>query len=1297
MCSWGRRCGAALGWAVLAAMTPASLVHPEPPAVGDGPLWLQGRVTDAQGAPIAHARVELRRMPANFEWSRGVLEGHPAAAPVAVATSDTSGRYALTAPEPGVWEVVVDAPGRVPMRLRPVPLVRPTVLPPVSPPEDVGALVEVRGLEGAPPRDAWVYAESAEADVWADAAEDGWRPAARLGRPDARGPLSLPRAPGERLRVTVLAPGRETGVSALGAARIQVTVQPEPLCPRWVEVQTRESEGSKGGPVPGAVVALGRLAWPAGVTDDDGRVEVRGPRGEEIPVFVLAADGRRASGRLAIPGECASDDSVEALRFELGAVSGLRGRVVDAAVGQPVPGALVWPGHDPGTFVRTGADGGFRLPVPSFERFWVQAEAPGRVPRARWVTKTELVAGELPDLPLERAVSLDGRVTDTRGTPVAGALLTIRPEPATGDPPPFHPGRAAGRAVSDAQGRFRLSGLRAAGGYGLAATRSGYRPAERRIEEIGGKDPDAPDDAPDVVLRLVEAARIRGRVVISSTGEGEAIAGAGLWITEADAGGRRSTPPRRQPDAVTDDEGRFVIEELWPGEAVDLMADAEGFLVTEIEGIRPPLAEPLEVRLDPASSVEGRVVWVGEDGGTDGSVDGHGVEATVRLEPAGPPPGTAGVPRPPGARELSTRTDAEGRFRFDEVAPGAVVLDAVARGLAPSPPLEVEVPERGGLDGLVLEVRRGAVLEGWITDRRGEPVENARVRVARVAGRSDEDGRYRVDGVEPGTRTVEVEHPEFNRLTREVEIDPEWTAADFELVGGWPVAGRVVDEGGRAIAEARVEIVRQAAREQRRYRELTGEDGAFEIPRVAEGTYSLAVAREGFAARIEPRALRVEGRGVEDLEVVLSAGTTVAGRLLGLEPEQRSRVRVTAENTEGLELAGQVDPAGHYRVDDLGPGDWRVRGRLAGGTREAVVAVSVEPRQRRVERDLEFGGGLRLTGVVFFGGSPLAGARVTLSGYESPARRGVVSDAEGGFEMADLSPGSYRLSVSHQRELAVHNEDLELSTDRHVRVEVRTAGIAGRVTTAGGEPVADAMVLVRQRVGERDGSLFTVATAPDGGFRLVRLTAGSFDLTIRKPGFAPWERSLHLEPGEVVAGLEAVLEPTQGLVLAVRLAAGGTPPQVTVSAFDPEGRLVHAETLGLTADGHGVVGALAAGSWQLQVTAPGGAPVWVAAEVPGDPVPVILPAGGALRVRVPALLEAGLSGGLTLTDAAGRPFLAPDRAGVLRTVWPLEGGVTVLDGVPEGVWTLTATGPEGRTWQTQVTVPGGGEVDVRLE
>jgi hypothetical protein len=41
--------------------------------------------------------------------------------------------------------------------------------------------------------------------------------------------------------------------------------------------------------------------------------------------------------------------------------------------------------------------------------------------------------------------------------------------------------------------------------------------------------------------------------------------------------------------------------------------------------------------------------------------------------------------------------------------------------------------------------------------------------------------------------------------------------------------------------------------------------------------------------------------------------------------------------------------------------------------------------------------------------------------------------------------------------------------------------------------------------------------------------------------------------------------------------------------------------------------------------------------------------------------------------------------------------VAVLDGVPEGVWTLTATGPRGRTWRTQVSVPGGGEVRVQLE
>ncbi|MEE8522631.1 MAG: carboxypeptidase-like regulatory domain-containing protein [Thermoanaerobaculia bacterium] len=197
---------------------------------------------------------------------------------------------------------------------------------------------------------------------------------------------------------------------------------------------------------------------------------------------------------------------------------------------------------------------------------------------------------------------------------------------------------------------------------------------------------------------------------------------------------------------------------------------------------------------------------------------------------------------------------------------------------------------------------------------------------------------------------------------------------------------------------------------------------------VAGGRYRVEARRDGYAST-ELAGVEVEDQPIEDLELVLRPGAEIVGSILGLGFEELSAVEVEAERDARTILAGVVDYEGRYRAADVASGDWRVRARLRGGSREAEIRVAVEPGVERLERDLEFGGGLTLIGQVIYGGEPLPQTWVALRGLEVDVERSVTTDWQGRFRFLDLESGRYRLSLSNAQEVLVHNADFELIED----------------------------------------------------------------------------------------------------------------------------------------------------------------------------------------------------------------------------------------------------------------------------
>ncbi|MCP4658702.1 MAG: hypothetical protein GY856_25100, partial [bacterium] len=1119
-----------------------------------GPLTVGGTVKAADGRPVADVEVTLLPLVANYEQNLELLAGRLAPDPAATVRTDGMGRFVLEAPGVGMYQVRVRSPGWVPVQYAPLALVQAAELAPVALPADAGAGVEVRrervesGIGGA-----WVAASSSRSSpVPAMPGGDrtnGWHPAPRLGRTDADGVLTLPRAPGEWLDLVVTPPWTALPRRVLEVEGLRLLIEPRQLPERRVEIR-----GIRGQPSAGVVVAIGALGWPMAATGADGAVGLRGRFPKPMRLHLLTAWGRRH----AVDLEAGRQPAI----FVVPEPTAIAGRVVDAATGKPLAGSLVWSGDDPGARVFAASDGGYSLTTPSDRRFWVQAEAAGYLPRSGRVAAAAGGPRTGPVLALERAVALSGRVVDEGERPLAGVeVAAIFASPA-GRPPAFRPDEADARAVTDAEGRFRLALLRAGASYALTADLLGYEPAsvevamppaaaephprvrivlgsgtraygrvidldeqpvagaevrlraaedrlKRRIRTIALEDDpfaarsDAagrfelsalPGPEVDITVRgegfaplvvrgvavpadprpadlgtlvLEPGASVTGWVTDS---EGVGIAGVEVWATHKEL--RRSITSmfselrNVEPDTETGEDGRFAVTDLAPGDSLHLLFRGRGYLPAARRAVKVPPPAPIDVVLIAGATAGGRVVDEDEQ-----PVAG----AVVSVWPRAGRPGEIDISSLGSEHEQSTQSDDEGIFFLETLGPGSYEIEAFALGFQVSERQTLEATAGGEIADLLFVLKRGATLEGRILITDGEPVEGARVMVDRPSGMTDAEGFYRVEGIPPGMQTVDVRHPELNRVVRELEIEPGENTLDLTMESGYPVSGLVRSEDGTLLDEVDVEL--QGGKHYRTYSVVTDETGSFRFPRVACGSYLIRALKKGFATTEIPDAVRVSDAAVEHLEVPLRAGAVIAGRIRGLTFEELAKVRVLARFAGGGSRRGYVDYEGNYEIRDLGSGDWQLRASLEGGRRETSAWVTIELGNRRIHRDLEFRTGFALSGRVLHNGTPVADALVSVVGRDVATRRQVAADYQGGFRIEDLLPGGYRLEVASARELITESRDLRLEGDLDLVIEITTAEVSGRVLAAGGEALADALVVL-QRLLPRAGA--KAASTPSG-------------------------------------------------------------------------------------------------------------------------------------------------------------------------------------------------------------------------
>lgn len=338
-------------------------------------------------------------------------------------------------------------------------------------------------------------------------------------------------------------------------------------------------------------------------------------------------------------------------------------------------------------------------------------------------------------LVIGRTASIAGRVVDSTGKPVATARVALNADRAGAakmTPSEWLLAGAREEAADDA-GRFEIRGV-ASGRYELRASRGGDGaggPGRERlsapiIAEAGARD---------VVLVVAPPARFIGRV---------ALKGGGVPPPFTVALGARTPIP------FASDDGSFVIEDL-PATRVDVTVRGLSFMPKTISDAKLSAGETTDlgtIEVDPGRTITGRVVAGGVP------VAGAAVRAGRVLFNDGSSRKNVLF----GTRE--SETDNRGEFTLIGVGANKLFVSAEHPERGRSQPFEVPAGDASVSD-VVLSLDGFGALAGRVV-KAGTPVESVLVNVRPLAktsgvfygGKTRADGTFRFDKLPPGPYKV---------------------------------------------------------------------------------------------------------------------------------------------------------------------------------------------------------------------------------------------------------------------------------------------------------------------------------------------------------------------------------------------------------------------------------------------------------------------------------------------------------------------------------------------------------------
>jgi hypothetical protein len=386
----------------------------------------------------------------------------------------------------------------------------------------------------------------------------------------------------------------------------------------------------------------------------------------------------------------------------------------------------------------------------------------------------------------------------------------------------------------------------------------------------------------------------------------------------------------------------------------------------------------------------------------------------------------------------------------------------------------------------------------------------------------------------PGYTVKSMTYGTANLLTSNIVIDPAAIQELTLLLDPDPAARPVKVSGtvsGRLPSEQVSIVVTGKALIQAR----TGPDGAFELPEVVPGSYTVRVTTDASPRLTSITTLVAPSTGLTNVEFKIPGYRMGAGRLAPVDGEQLRPVfwfNLTESNTSHtMVVHANLSPDGSFR-SPLPEGEWRVTvGGLAEGLRVKSLTYGAVDLQRSAVRfsatdTQELQLSLELSGTRFVKvsgrivGAVQQSATIRLIGRTTAE---ATLNADGSFEFPRLLPGSYSWGSAYGSALiTVPDSDVMDLTIRLVKGRVirdESAASAGEFYLQANNGAGDNIVYLQS-----DGSF--VLPVVEGAYRLSITTvpnwspAGLYFKSIRYGEDVIANQMLTVPPGEETRNLQ---------------------------------------------------------------------------------------------------------------------------------------------------------------------------------
>lgn len=585
---------------------------------------------------------------------------------------------------------------------------------------------------------------------------------------------------------------------------------------------------------------------------------------------------------------------------------------------------------------------------------------------------------------------------------------------------------------------------------------------------------------------------------------------------------------------------------------------------------------------------------------------------------------SGGVPQ----RYRQVRTDAAGRFELAGVAAGELMVRTASPRFLPTQ-TQVTLTEKQQKTDLVLVVKEGKGIAGFVVDDRGAVVPGAKVVAQRreergstivqrfVAGEStttDERGWFLLRNLDGDKATIRASQDGFtSAFAQGVAVGS--TSAELRMVRLGTVRGRLVDLGGAPVVGSTIRAESQVEGEDPERAMFDSSRRSFRnVETDAEGRFELR--------DVPPGTVRILANGKDHVPAELRGLVLAAGGVL-------ENVLVTASRG-AVACVRVLDPKGEPLAD-------------------AEVVASLPAPEQQPEQVIEIGGGrVRGSRVVSTRTVRSRSASGEVEAYYGEERRvgSAKTDAQGIAMLQGLPAGMLQFRADHPRHPGPQPLAQGMPASGTVELELRmlaSGSIEVTVVDAEGKPSPETAVVLQGPLGPAEPREDMEATDDKGKATFRKLLPGDYD--VRLHGKQPTIRVAG-GPELAVRGADELAGTTRRIVVVAE-------QQAVVELRKPQMVRLHGAVRGAEGPVAGIEVELSARREQPQ----GG---------------IQLGGGGAIELSLPSLGFAGTGGPSARTDAGGT-FEIVDVAPGTYTVFfgksgqlvKAEAEVVIPDGVKE--------------------------------